>query len=277
MNDGLTMNQLADCVAKLRRLNTITQMRGTHTMSQSGDYFYKNGTDTITVIVKGKGKIKEVSDEIGKFLKELHSFATGKEAEPSYGPSMAGEVIDYTLHYVNGYITKEEWVYTVRDCYLKNNLDMTSLVDFINDHEKEWKQMAKKPHEWFQQYEKITDLKTGKTTLKPSIYPPPNTSEGERYRSGRAEMEMLKEYVKKSVTEDLKKESYDAMTSQIRAEAQVASAIPKDMIGPIPDLSDLSGIKRTDLSETVKRIREKEDEKALGFKEHGTCEPDYHG
>lgn len=108
------------------------------------------------ICLKGQGRLKEVI----KVIEEIIG-----SSRPH--PQTANQIMDYIDPYLRGRITREELMYTISSWFIGDNLKSTALMDAINDHEKEWKELMKDPKVWYDQYWKVTDEKSGKVTVEP--------------------------------------------------------------------------------------------------------------
>jgi len=135
----------------------ITMMTGMP--EQTRDNIATESTKTDRIVLKGQGKYKEVLDKITEIIGPNPAFQHGATA-----------ILDYLEAYLKGRLTREEFIYTVNSWFIGDNLKATGLMDVINDHADEWRELMKNPQVWFDQYWKVTNKVTGKSHIEPG-YP----------------------------------------------------------------------------------------------------------
>ena len=111
--------------------------------------------DSNRVCLKGMGRFKEVTKMIDDVIGSSRQH-----------PQTSLQIMDYLDPYLRGRITRDELMYTVSSWFIGDNLKATALMDLINDHKEEWQKMLEDPKQWYDQYWKVFDPKSGKSTIE---------------------------------------------------------------------------------------------------------------
>lgn len=123
------------------------------------------------VTLQGKGQRTNVQSDIGTFIEDMLPCRTKKDkGEDAYYYKREKDnqaATEYALNFIEGFITIEEFTYTVATNYVQDNLNFTSLMEFIKEHE-EWFKFAQNPMEWHDYYIKDTHNRTGEITIIPA-------------------------------------------------------------------------------------------------------------
>ncbi|MEE9214647.1 MAG: hypothetical protein V3U54_07610 [Thermodesulfobacteriota bacterium] len=113
------------------------------------------------ITLKGKGKeleVRTVLDGVGVSIFGTEAWLYGKNKT----------ILPYLMHYIQGYITKDELSNVLIHHYGLENLHVTSLMGTIDEHEQDWKKWAKNPHLWYAYYHKDIDDQTKEVTIRPA-------------------------------------------------------------------------------------------------------------
>jgi len=113
------------------------------------------------IVLKGKGRFREVMEQVRKTINSSESY----DSKVSSVSMAENNILEYIVNYLQGSINIEELTYTINGWFVDDNLKVTELIALVQANEKEWKELAKEPSIWFDNYVKELDPTTKKVIM----------------------------------------------------------------------------------------------------------------
>lgn len=111
-------------------------------------------------VLRGKGKINEVKENLTNQILELLKDPSD-QATQWRDQETTKYIVEYIIKFLMGGLEKDELSYTLASQYLDDNLKLTELIGYLDEHADEWRDWAKNPKMWFAYYRKDYDESNG--------------------------------------------------------------------------------------------------------------------
>ncbi|MEE9214858.1 MAG: hypothetical protein V3U54_08710 [Thermodesulfobacteriota bacterium] len=119
------------------------------------------------IVLKGKGRYREVMEQVQKTINN-NSNSKNYNSRVSM---IENNILEYIVNYLQGSINIEELTYTINGWFVDDNLKVTELIALVQANEKEWRELAKEPSIWFDDYVKELDPTTKKVIMTRAAKP----------------------------------------------------------------------------------------------------------